>query len=476
MALDTSQGEQACGQESLADLVESAGFPMSQSHARKYARSLPRYTSYPTAPHFHDGIGIKTYRSWLEAITDRQSLSLYAHIPFCDTLCWFCGCSTKHTRRYQPVNEYLPYLKNEISTVASLIDANAPVKTIHWGGGSPTILTPEDMLSLADAIKARFNVAGDAEFSVEIDPRGMTGKKIEALGSAGVTRASIGVQDFNERVQAAINRRQSFEETEAVMQGLRAAGISKINLDLIYGLPWQTCASVADTVARVVELKPDRLAVFGYAHVPWMKRHQTMIDDETLPGIEERFRQSQLMADLLSEAGYERIGMDHFALPDDPLSKAWRAGGLRRNFQGYTDDPADVLLGFGASAIGRMEQGYVKNVTPIAQYKELVGEHGLAVQSGYEFHADDHLRGHVIERLICDYAFSGAELRHRFGLQAEEILNIADDFAAHDDDGLVEWDRETFRITPAGRPFVRNVCAHFDAYLDQGNARHSLSI
>lgn len=449
---------------------------MTKSALQRFAKPVPRYTSYPTAPHFHEGVDGATYRKWLGSIRGRNTLSLYLHIPFCDTLCWFCGCNTKHTRRYDPVADYLPYLKTEIATVAAFVDNGPTVKTIHWGGGSPTILTPCDTLALAETVRGHFNVADDVEFSVEIDPRGMTADKIEALAAAGVTRASIGVQDFDEQVQAAINRRQSFEETCDVMHGLRLAGIDRINVDLIYGLPWQTTTSVAETVAQVIDLKPDRLAVFGYAHVPWMKRHQTMIDDDTLPDIEDRFRQARLMAEFLCRAGYERIGMDHFALSDDPLSVACRGGRLRRNFQGYTDDPADVLLGFGASAIGKLEQGYVHNATPTAQYKERIAADGLAIVNGYALEPDDGLRAHVIERLICAYAFSCTDLRKRFTAGVQDIIDIADDFAARDGEGLVTWDNETFRITPQGRPFVRNVCAQFDAFLGRGTARHSTGV
>ncbi len=449
---------------------------MPELDLKRLAKPVPRYTSYPTAPHFHDGIDSDAYRTWLGAIGPQQSLSLYFHIPFCDTLCWFCGCSTKHTRRYDPVKDYLPFLKSEISTVAGLVDDGAMVNTMHWGGGSPTILSPEDTLSLAETVRSRFPFDPNTEFSVEIDPRGMTADKIEALARAGVTRASIGVQDFNERVQEAINRRQSFEETRDVMSGLRAAGIERINVDLIYGLPWQTTSSVAKTIARVVELKPDRLAVFGYAHVPWMKKHQTMIDDVTLPDIEDRFRQSQLMSELLCKAGYQRIGMDHFALPDDPLNKARRSGKLRRNFQGYTDDPADILLGFGASAIGKLVRGYVHNATPTAEYKQLIETQGLAVVSGYEFRPEDGLRAHVIERLICDFEFSTGDLQRRFGSRAQGVIDIARDYATSDGAGLVEWHADRFRVTPEGQPFVRNVCARFDAFLGHGTARHSVSV
>lgn len=449
---------------------------MNQTLASRHARPAPRYTSYPTAPHFHDRIDNGIYRQWLGAIAHDDSLSLYLHIPFCDTLCWFCGCHTKHTRRYDPVASYLPVLRREIERVSALVDPGARVKTIHWGGGSPTMLTPDDMTALSAFLHRRFALAADAEFSVEIDPRDLDDARLSALARSGVTRASIGVQDFDADVQKAINRIQSFEQTRDVVDGLMSAGIGSINFDLIYGLPHQTEQSIARTVEQVLTLRPSRIAVFGYAHVPWMKKHQQMIHEDTLPGADDRLRQSRLMAELLTAAGYEAIGMDHFALPEDPLALARHEGRLRRNFQGYTDDPADVLLGFGASAIGKLAQGYVHNATPTAQYTRMVEDEGLAITTGFELSDRDRLRAHVIERLICDFSFSVAEVRNRYGDGAADAFDIAETVAAEDEDGLVAWDRDLFAITPRGRPFVRNICARFDGYLTRGGARYSQSV
>ncbi|NNE21811.1 MAG: oxygen-independent coproporphyrinogen III oxidase [Rhizobiales bacterium] len=449
---------------------------MQHALIEKHAKPAPRYTSYPTAPHFHEGVDRAAYRRWLASINASQSLSLYVHIPYCDTLCWFCGCNTKYTRKYWPVADYLPVVKTEISKVAAHLAETAGVQTIHWGGGSPTILTPDDTLDLATHIRDRFDVAPSAGFSIEIDPRGMGADKIEALATAGVTRASIGVQDFDAGVQMIINRRQSFEETKDVIFELRRVGIEKINIDLIYGLPGQTISSVAATVAKVQELMPSRIALFGYAHVPWMKTHQRMLDEAMLPDAHARFEQSRIMADLLCAGGYELIGMDHFALPDDPLSQARRAGRLRRNFQGYTDDPADVLLGFGASAIGKLREGYVHNATPTAEYKKLIADHGLAVVNGYALKPDDELRAYVIERLICDFAISRQLARAQFGAAADEIFLIAGGIARDDEDGLVDWDDDVFRITKRGEPFVRSICSQFDGYLERGNVRHSMAV
>jgi oxygen-independent coproporphyrinogen-3 oxidase len=442
----------------------------------KHAKPVPRYTSYPTAPHFHGGIDSAVYRNWLRSIDASSSLSLYAHIPFCDTLCWFCGCTTKHTRRYQPVAAYLPFLKSEIAAVASSVPVQARVQTVHWGGGSPTILTVDDILDLAAHICGSFNVSPAAEFSIEIDPRGVGREKIEVLALAGVTRASIGVQDFDSRVQRAINRLQSFEETRDVICQLRSAGIQKVNLDLIYGLPGQTDRSVAATVGRVLELKPDRIAVFGYAHVPWMKRHQMMLDEMALPDAAQRFQHSQLMANIFCDAGYEPIGLDHFARADDSLTQARNNGRLKRNFQGYTNDPADVLLGFGASSIGNMNQGYIQNATPTDKYQRLIAEQGLATVKGYALQPVDKMHAHIIERLICDFGFSCQPVKYSYGNAANRIFQIARNIAHRDQDGLVDWDNDTFRITSKGKPYVRSICAEFDAFLNRGTARHSLAI
>ncbi|MBZ0218601.1 MAG: oxygen-independent coproporphyrinogen III oxidase [Fimbriimonadaceae bacterium] len=442
----------------------------------KYALMVPRYTSYPTAPHFHDGIGPEQYASWLGALPASSSLSLYVHIPFCDTMCWFCGCNTKVTQQYKPLVGYMDGLLDEISHVARLVKDGPAVSHIHWGGGSPTILTPEDTLRLAAHIRASFEFTGDAEFAVEIDPRDFDEGRITALAEAGLTRASIGVQDFDPRVQKAINRIQTFEETETAVNALRGHGVRSINIDAMYGLPHQGLKEVEHTLAQVLRLRPDRVALFGYAHVPWMKSHQKLIAEDALPDLAARHAQAAFASDYLGDAGYVRIGFDHFAVPGDSLAKAALAGNLKRNFQGYTTDEAASLIGLGASAISRLPQGYVQNDPATAQYLAKVKRGELTAVKGVELSDDDKMRAWVIERLICDMRLSASEVSAEFGNAAAPILSemaAMDDFVA---DGLIARTDDGFVLTDIGRPFVRTICARFDAYLNKNAARHSVAV
>lgn len=440
---------------------------------RKYAAPVPRYTSYPTAPHFSSAIGPEDYASWLAAIPSGQRVSLYVHIPFCDTLCWYCGCNTKVTQRYEPIAKYLDALSIEIANVARHVDTTARVAHVHFGGGSPSVLRPDDIVKLATELKSCFRFADDCEFAVEVDPRGLSEDRLDAFAQAGVTRISIGVQDFAPAVQAAINREQSFETTAAVIAGFRERGVRSINIDLVYGLPHQTQASVADTIDRVVGLRPDRIALFGYAHLPSRLVHQRMIDDDTLPDTEERFAQAGIAAEHLVAAGYVRIGLDHFALPHDDLA----SGSVRRNFQGYTsDDAAGALIGLGASSIGRLPQGYVQNVTAAADYARRVSEMGFATAKGHRMSRDDEARGLVIERLMCDFRFPAKELTEKFGSDAKPILSEARRLVDADHDGLLVADESGFVVTEKGRLFVRTICAAFDAYLARGVANHSTGV
>ena len=314
---------------------------------------VPRYTSYPTAPHFHAGITGDTFRDWLTELPDGMPVSLYLHVPFCDTLCWFCGCHTKIVNSYSPLASYLDFLATEIARIAEILGPGHPVTHIHWGGGSPTMLSPADVLKVAGWLRERFEVAPDAEFAIEIDPRGLTDETIAALAKAGVNRASIGVQDCDDKVQKAINRIQPFEVTESAVTRLRAAGINALNIDLIYGLPYQTKEKLARTIEQMLTLDPDRLAVFGYAHVPHFKKHMQLIPTESLPSPEERAEQFELGHALLSASGYTAIGLDHFAKPTDALAIAQANGTLARNFQGYTTDSAPALIGLGAVTLWR---------------------------------------------------------------------------------------------------------------------------
>lgn len=442
---------------------------MSPEFVKRYSAPVPRYTSYPTAPHFSADIGPDTYRAWLSELQPGTRLSLYAHIPFCDSLCWYCGCSTKAVRRYEPVAEYLNSLHAEVEAVSKLIPADHEVLHIHWGGGSPNILSPADIESLAAAQRRFYRVKENAEFAVEIDPRGSNGERIAAFARAAVTRISIGVQDFNPMVQDAINRRQSFDETQRVVRGFREHGINALNIDLVYGLPHQTRSSLQETVDKVLELRPTRIAAFGYAHLPDRLKHQRLISSAALPDTVERFGQASRLSRILTKAGYVRIGLDHFALPDDALAQ----GQLARNFQGYTTDTAEALIGFGASAIGRLPQGYVQNHPSSAEYARSIADGRLATARGIALSDNDRMRAFVIERLMCDLAFPARELRTRFGNQSDEILREAQALLDADEDHLIEKDGEAFRVTDRGRPFVRSIAACFDSYFNTTTARHA---
>ena len=444
--------------------------------AERYATPVPRYTSYPTAPHFHADIDDASYRRWIAALPGDATLSLYIHVPFCDRLCWFCGCHTKQIHRYAPVTKYLSALHAEITSVAGLLASRGKVVAIHLGGGSPSMLTPGDFLALNALLRSHFVVSEEVEFSIEIDPNDMDETRYDALAAIGITRVSLGVQDFNPEVQAAINRIQTYEQTKAVVDAMRRRGVHSVNLDILYGLPHQTVRSVEATARQALTLQPDRLAIFGYAHVPWLKTHQRMIEESALPGIRERFEQAQAAAREVVAAGYEAIGFDHFARPADDLAAAAREGRLHRNFQGYTVDSATALIAFGASAIGRLPQGYVQNTVATATYQRQIEANGTAIDRGVALTDEDHLRSYAIERLLCDFSIARSDLRQRFGDLAEPLALEMAAVAAGDTDGLTEFDGDRLVVTPRGRPFIRAIAASFDAYLLKDGARYSIAV
>lgn len=439
---------------------------------RRYATPVPRYTSYPTANHFSNSVGIEQYKSWLGELPPGKTVSSYVHIPFCQEMCWYCGCSTKAVHRYEPISEYLRPLMAEVANVASFLPDQLKVAHVHWGGGSPNMLSATDIGKLADHIRTHLNLVPGAEFAVEVDPRGITDERVRALAEAGVNRVSIGVQDFNWDVQKAINRAQSFELTHGVIDKFRKHGVTAVNVDLVYGLPHQTRRTVEETIRKVIELAPDRIAIFGYAHLPSRIKHQRLIDEAALPNAVERLGQSNRLARILAAEGYVRIGIDHFARAHDPLA----SGPVNRNFQGYTTDTADTLLGFGASAIGSLSQGYVQNAVPVAHYTQLIDECGLATIRGAALTEDDRARRYAIERLMCDFELSVSELEQRFGAAAQPIIEEATTLVDADTDNLIERTDAGFAVTTHGRPFVRTIASCFDRYLDASKGLHSLSV
>jgi oxygen-independent coproporphyrinogen-3 oxidase len=437
---------------------------------------LPRYTSYPTAPHFSDAISQQTYRQWLASIPQEKTVSLYLHIPFCRSMCWYCGCNTTIARRNEPIADYLAALRREIDTVASHIAHPLKINQVHFGGGTPTIVAPPQFAELMNLLKQKFALAPDAEVAVEIDPRTLIHEMTLELGASGITRVSLGVQSFDPVVQQAINRVQSFEATAAATEGLRKAGVRSINFDLIYGLPYQTVASCFDTVRQCLQLRPDRFSVFGYAHVPTFKKHQRRIDEAALPDGANRHLQANMIACSLTAAGYRQIGFDHFSLPGDSLATAQTAGNLRRNFQGYTTDASDVLIGFGASAIGQLDQGYVQNDVATRSYCEQVNRGDLATRKGHAMMADDRLRADIIERNMCDFRVDLQQVCARHGTTPDAVLRSTTRLRTLAADDVVRFEGFVLFVTNDARHLVRSVASAFDAYIGASGPIYSRAV
>ena len=439
------------------------------------AARVPRYTSYPTAPHFSHAVQGPLYQSWLETLPAETPISLYLHIPFCDTLCWFCACHTTVVNNYAPVEEYCRLLQSEIEAVATLIGRRQPVTHIHWGGGSPTLLDGADMRQLTALLHERFDVAPTAEIAVEIDPRGFDARLARTLADCGVTRASIGLQDCDPKVQRAINRIQTDDELRNAVSLLRRNGIGRINLDLVYGLPYQTSTGLDRNIDIALALEPSRVALFGYAHVPSFKKHQALIPEEALPDTEARFALAQLAEKRLLAAGFEPVGLDHFARPDDDMAIAARTGTLRRNFQGYTSDSARTLIGFGASAISMLPQGYAQNSTTVANYREALEAGFLPISKGFVLGPEDRLRRHVIEQIMCFLKVDLAACCTAYDLPIDTLDWALPALAPLSSAGAVSINGRTILVSTGMRAASRLACAVFDAYLETGKAKHSLS-
>jgi oxygen-independent coproporphyrinogen III oxidase len=432
--------------------------------------NLPRYTSYPTAPHFGP-LGEAEYRGWLAAIRPEDPLSLYLHIPYCASLCWYCGCHTTVTRNEGRIARYGAALLREAALLAAALPAHAGVAAIHLGGGTPSTLGAAGLRALLAGLRATFGIRPGAELAIELDPRVLDEDIVAAMAEGGITRASFGVQDIDPVVQRRIGRTQPEAVVARGVGWLRAAGINAINLDLMYGLPGQTGAQVAATARFAAQLGADRVAVFGYAHVPWMKPHQNAIHTEDLPGALERLQQAETAEQVLVAAGYQAIGLDHFARPEDPMAAAARTGTLRRNFQGYTTDAAPVLLGMGASSIGGIEAaGYAQNEPNERRWVAAVEAGALPIRRGRAVTAEDRLRRHCIERVMCDFALDLAALPPALVAEVRPAL------APLEADGLLDLTPDLLRVTAAGRRHVRHVAACFDAYLGTGAGRHSAAV
>ena len=443
----------------------------------KYAAlATPRYTSYPPATAFHKGVGPAERRAWIEGLAPGARLSLYLHIPFCASLCWYCGCHMTVANRIEPIARYLEALGREIDAVAAQLPAGCAVSRVHFGGGTPNSLSPDQFEALIGRLRDAFPFADDAEIATELDPRTLTQAHCVALGRAGVGRASLGLQDVSEDVQKHINRIQPFETVRRAADDLRAAGVAALNLDLLYGLPGQTEAHIRRSAEAAASLEPDRLAVFGYAHVPWFKKHQTAIDAALLPGGAERLAQADAAAATLTARGFQRIGFDHFARPEDPMARAAAEGRLRRNFQGYTEDPCAALIGFGASSVSALPQGYVQNEPHLGRYEAAMDTTGEAAVRGVAIDAEHQLIGAAIERLLCDFevdlaAVATANGRHEAAFDAS--LEAAGALRA---DGLVEIDGRKLRLTELGAPYARVAAAYLDPDWSASPTKHSVAV
>ncbi len=439
--------------------------------ARRMSRPGPRYTSYPTAPHFHDGFGADDYADALGRLDPAQPLSLYTHVLFCAKLCYYCGCHMRVTDRPEPIERYRTYLEREMDLVAERLGEGRLVRQIHWGGGTPTTLGPAGIERLMAHTRRRFTVATDAEIGLEADPRTLTRAHLEAARRAGFNRLSFGVQSFDPVVQEAIGRVQPFEQVRQATEWARALGFEGLSFDLIYGLPHQTPERFARTLDLAASLGPDRLSVFGYAHVPWMKKHQQLISEEALPDPEARLRLYALAFDALTARGYRHVGMDHFARPDDPLCQAQDAGTLHRNFQGYATHAECALLGFGTSAIGGFGRTYAQNEKGLSAYYDTLDAGRLPIARGLVLSDEDVLRRHVITRLMCDFALDKRAVEVRFGIDFDaHFADALDDLAALEAAGVVVLGSDRIVVTERGRPFVRNAAMAFDAYLDRAGA------
>ncbi|SDB69625.1 oxygen-independent coproporphyrinogen III oxidase [Belnapia rosea] len=432
---------------------------------------VPRYTSYPTAAQFGP-LEEAVYRRWLqEEIGAGDPLSVYVHVPFCRELCWYCACHTRPTRSDRRIEAYAAALLAEAELLAAALPPHGGIMHLHLGGGTPSILGPAGLQSLFATLRHRFGFRPGAELAIELDPRMLDASWRDALGELGITRASLGVQDIAPDVQRRIGRLQPVEQVADAVRLLREAGVGGVNLDLMYGLPGQTARHVADSARFAAQLNADRLAVFGYAHLPAARPHQRAIDTATLPNAQERLEQAEQAEMVLCSEGYVALGLDHFARPEDELARAAAAGRLRRNFQGYTTDAAPVLLGLGASAIGSLPGGFAQNIVDERAYAEAVAAGRLPVIRGLAVTAEDRLRAGLIERLMCDFSLDLAQPA------ARAVINTAlPRLMPLERDGLVRREGTRLLVTPLGRRYIRQVASCFDDYVTPAATRYSVAV
>ena len=452
-----------------SELVVDAGI------LRRFDRPGPRYTSYPTADRFVEAFDAAAYRRALEARGTGgrvRDLSLYVHLPFCNTICYYCACNKVITKDRGRAAKYVRYLGRELDLVGELLGPDEQVAQLHWGGGTPTFLPDEDLRALMGMIRRRFPLADDGEYSIEVDPRSASPATIALLAELGFNRLSVGVQDFDADVQRAVNRRQSFEETAAAIEAARTHGFESVNVDLIYGLPRQDPVRMAETLGKVLRLAPDRIALYNYAHLPGTFKPQRRIAESELPSATARIDLATLAMRTLTEAGYRYIGMDHFALPEDELARAQRLGHLHRNFQGYSTRAESDLVGLGISAIGAVGAAYCQNVKTLDAYYDRLDRGELPVMRGIELSADDLVRRAVIQALMCHFELAIEPIENAYRVEFERYFaaELAD-LRELESLGLVEIGGERIAVTPRGRLVVRGIAMVFDRYLRQAETR-----
>jgi oxygen-independent coproporphyrinogen III oxidase len=436
---------------------------------KRFDRPGPRYTSYPTAVEFNDGVGEAAYLERL-ALANAQAgspLSLYAHLPFCEHRCLFCGCHVVITPHMPVAEKYLEYLKREIALLAGQLPDRRSVVQMHWGGGTPTYYSPAQLRDLFDHIRGHFEFVDGAEIALEVDPRVTSRDHLETLVDLGFNRLSMGVQDLTPEVQKAITRNQTYDQTADLVRHARDVGFTEgINIDLIYGLPLQEPESFGTNLDQIIGLRPDRVAMYSFAYVPWIRGHQKKLSQDELPSPEVKLELYMMAMERFLAAGYQPIGMDHFALPDDELSVAAHEGRLYRNFMGYTVMPASDMVGVGISGIGEVQHAFFQNEKKLSTYYEALDAGRIPVARGYLLDQDDRIRQYVIQQIMCNFRIAKADVKARFGVDFDEYL--AGSLGRLDDvreAGFVELDDEELRVTPQGRVFVRNVCMAFDRYM-----------
>ncbi len=453
----------------MSAAIDHLPFEVDLDLIRRLDRNGPRYTSYPTADRFVEAFGPETYRSWASKRNIggiHRGLSLYVHLPFCGTVCFYCACNKVVTRDKAKGEKYLDYLARETAMQAPLFRDDPAVKQMHWGGGTPTFFSSSQLGRLFALLREQFAFADDGEYSIEVDPRTVDAGGIAALRAMGFNRLSLGVQDFDPEVQRAVNRVQSEEQTFAVIAAARSAAFLSVNIDLIYGLPRQNLLTFNRTLARVIEAQPDRLAIYNYAHLPTRFKPQRRINEKELPSPETKLKLLALAAKRLTEAGYVYIGMDHFAKPEDALAVAQRQGRLHRNFQGYSTQPECDLVALGVSAIGSIGPTYSQNFRALGEYYDSIDRGVLPIMRGVELTADDLVRRAVIQALMCHFALSkdSIEIAHLIDFDryfASELFELRQ----LEQLGLVDLDERWINVTPQGRLLIRNVCMVFDKYL-----------